>query len=635
MKTIHAFFGILLSFSIAFCASSTDYRFDVGDEKLIDVHFYHIDIKLSLDSAFIQSKVKLGFKALKDASQLNLDFAQGFYISKIKGAKTWQYKDGKLIVQLEKTLLKGEMGTIEVQYQGRPPRATDGMVTKGLLWETHGVKDDEPIIVNLSTPFLAHFWFPCKDGPSDKADSVYVDITVKDTLINKLPVVGVSNGMLEDSLIANGLRTYKWRHRYPIAPYYVLVAASNFKRYAEPFTDPLGNTYKLEYFFFAENAEDAAVTFRRMPELMGFLTNTFGAYPFAKEKYGMTQIGFYSGIEKQTNAIVRDMKGTSLSTTVHEAAHMWWGNAMTPVDWSHAWLNEGMASYTEALWQQFRRGEEEYKKTMLKFTFKDNGSLILKDKDNPFRIFTPIVYNKGAWVMHMLRYVVGDKHFFDICKSFPQEAKYKHKNITTEDFQAYAEYVSQEDLEYFFKQWVYGESYPIYNFDWKQDANGASITIRQQKRSTTPAFFIMPIQLLVRTSTGEQMIRVFNNLPEESFKLDVKGTITEIIFDPNAYILKEVQWSRQILNDKTPMTLKLAEIDKSARKMTVQLDVLKKQDIVIEIQKKNGEVLQSNTFTKAEGNFSQVLDLKALDKATAYNLKLIGKSDVYTIDIQP
>jgi aminopeptidase N len=632
MLKVFNLFTLFLFFSFTSKISAQAGR--LTEDASIDVNFYHLEIDVAIDSQYINSKLTCEFKALKPTHVIKLDLADGLKVKKIDGAKSFWHRNNQLEITFESVLTVGKYYSMSIFYAGRPPKATDGLVSKGMIWEKHGKEKNIPIIATLSTPYLAHFWYPCKDGPADKADSVYVDITIPNRTYEDKPLIGVSNGVLEDSVITEKNRTYKWRHRYPIVPYYLLVAVSNYHREIVNYEDPNGLKYPLEFFFFPETYKESMVMVRRMPDIMTVLTEVFGAYPYAKEKYGMTQIGFYSAIETQTNAIMNNLEGRSIPTAVHEAAHQWFANSITCVNWSHAWINEGMASYSEALWREYKNGVDKYHEEMKTNLWLKEGSLFLKQTDNPFRVFTPIVYQKSTWVLHMLRHVMTDKYFFELLRKTTADVRFRHKHISTEDFQGLAEKISLEDLESFFKQWIYGEFYPVYDYSYtlSKDKKKLIVNVNQLQRETSPSFFIMPIDFHIKFTTGkEQVARVSNNLPNQTFEIDLnQADVKDVLLDPENWILKEVKFRRSILNTKIPFVLHEIKSNNIGRKITLNVETSKKQDIKIQLLNTKGESSFSTTKSIAAGKSEVVIEI-ADDKAAdgEYTLKLVGASDEY------
>jgi len=156
---------------------------------------------------------------------------------------------------------------------------------------------------------------------------------------------------------------------------------------------------------------------------------------------------------------------------VHELAHMWFGDMITCKDWHHGWVNEGFATYSEALWAEYVGGFSAYQNNIATNEYFDGGTLYLQDVSDPFQIFIRIIYYKGAYVLHMLRGVLGDAVFFEILRQYSTDPQLMYSEATTEDFKAVCESVSNMDLTFFFDQWIYDEFYPIYEYDYVQSAS--------------------------------------------------------------------------------------------------------------------------------------------------------------------
>jgi aminopeptidase N len=180
------------------------------------------------------------------------------------------------------------------------------------------------------------------------------------------------------------------------------------------------------------------------------------------------------------------------------------------------------------------------------------GSVYVLNANSENEIFNyDRTYSKGAVVLGMLRGIVGDDTFFKILKTYTT-SKVAYGNAATEDFQAVAEAVSGLSLDYFFKQWIYGENYPKYTFDYtialKNGLNVVTTTIKQTT-NTSPTFFTMPIQLKIKTNAGDTMVTVMNDKAEQSFVFEIKNTVQSVSFDPNNFILKDLTQSQLLSND--------------------------------------------------------------------------------------
>ncbi len=515
----------------------------LAPDTTIDIKFYHLDIEIAVDSPYINGSVSGMFMPkISNLTEFILDFDSAFTIEEIVGNVSSYYsQNNKIHITTDQAYSPDDEVNYTISYKG-VPQMPGGY--KGLRYETHG--DNEPVIATLSTPFLAHSWWPCNDGPMDKADSVFVDITIKDTVINEIPLMAVSNGILESTELNNGKKTFRWRHRYPIVPYYVMAAISNYVEFTEMYTGVEGESFPLSYYVFENHLNDAQQGVEQLPEVMDFFSSIFGPYPFASEKYGMTQLGFYGGIENQTNTIINNMGIGWFDVSVHELAHMWFADMITCYDWHHGWINEGFATYAEALWLEYNNGMDAYFYEMNSTKYFNGGTVYLEDDSNPFQIFVSIIYNKGSWVLHMLRGIVGDDVFFQIIKEYATSGQFMYKSAATEDFQELCEDISGQDLDYFFLQWIYDEYYPQYRYNYQQNntTGQIGITIEQtQSGQGWRPFFTMPVQLHIEyTDNSSDIITVFNDKQLQTWYFDSEKELAYVEFDPQEWILRTTHY---------------------------------------------------------------------------------------------
>jgi aminopeptidase N len=511
-------------------------------DSSLDVRFYHLQVDIAVDSSFIEGKVRCVFDAVSDgASAIALDLHHSLAIDSITGnVSGFTAVDDTVIVDLDRPYSAGETASLTIFYRGEPELAGG---KKGLRYETHA--GGEPIVATLSTPFLSHYWWPCKDGPGDKPDSVFIDIAVPDTSIGGRELIAVSNGVLDTVMTMGGKKVFRWRERYPIVPYYVMAAISNFRHYRQDYEGPGGESFPLDYYIFPEDYESAVLGVEDVPEAMGVFSTLFGAYPFPDEKYGMTQLGYYGAIENQTNTIIRTMSESWFDVTVHELSHMWFGDMITCRDWHHGWLNEGFATYAEALWAEHTGGAAAYRENMTQNEYFLGGTVYLQDISDPFNIFIDIIYQKGAYVLHMLRGVLGDDVFFDVLNRYAQDPALRYGHAVTGDFEAICEAESGMDLEFFFDQWIYDEYYPRYEFGWSQDpvTLEAAVTIRQvQESSGWRPVFEMPVQIEFSFESGlDTVVTVWNSERLEHYDFDFEEPLRSVELDPDRWILRQVQ----------------------------------------------------------------------------------------------
>jgi len=511
------------------------------NDSSFKINFYHLTLQPSLDTNFLSGHIIYQAQSnVDDLESIKMDLASDFTIIEMTNIEWMQQEDRFITLGLKEKVQKGDYFTFELSYQGYPALLND---IKGLNFKLED--ENQPLIVSLSTPYLGHQWWPCKDGPENKADSVYVDIIIPDTIIQNKQLVGVSNGRLESvEKITNengNFSIFKWRHNYPIPPYYIMMAVSNYIQIDQAYDSPEFQDFPLEYFVFEEHQEDALAGTAQIPEVMAFFESTFGPYPFNKEKYGMTQLGFYGGIENQTNTVINKMSEGYFMVSVHELAHMWFGDKITCSSWHDAWLNEGFASYAECLWIEHTQGTQAYQNYLNGKKYFGDGTIRLNDIDDPFNIFITIIYNKGAWFLHMLRKVMGDTAFFDALYNYSNNEIWAYGNVDFEDFQFICEQESGTDLDPFFQQWLNGRYYPIYKYNFEQDETLLlRLYIKQDQTLdlNIETVFNMPVDILFQFENGkDSLISIQNVHSYQFYEFNFDQKVQNLILDPDDWIL--------------------------------------------------------------------------------------------------
>lgn len=525
----------------------------VTNDSTIDIRFYHINIDVAVHKKYIRGNVLVKFDSrIDNLTSITLDLQRSFQIDSITGAaSSYQFQNDVLTISLAQSYNTGDSASTRIFYQGKPPIIND---LKGLRYEQHGL--NEPIIANLSTPFLAHYWWPCKDGPGDKADSIYIDVTIPDTTIRDIPLIAVSNGVLAGTTTIGSQKTFHWREQYPIVPYYVNIVISNYTPFQQWSGGGPRKGVSLVYNVFNETRDVAIQAFSDFPSVMTFFESIFGPYPFKNEKYAMCELGYYGGIEKQTNTIMGGMTEGWFGVAVHELAHMWFADMITCQSWQHGWLNEGFATYAEALWREHVNGTSGYRQFMQGIQFFDGGTTYLPNPTDPFKVFVSIIYNKGAWVLHMLRGVLGDEIFFKALKEYALDPRFRFDHAATEDFQQVCESVSRLELQSFFDQWIYDEYFPIYQYSFWQEQTTQHLHVKIdqiQGELGRRAVFDMPVQMLIEYSDGtDSLVTVQNVQQTQDFIFNLNRPVMDVSLDPNNWILHQSRLATDVSINKNP-----------------------------------------------------------------------------------
>ncbi len=513
-----------------------------GDSN-IDIIYYKLDLQFYYSSKFLSGTVNInGVSKKENLGQIFLDLNRTMSVQSVKFENQIltisQTAQNRLYITLPsgRSLRFNEPFSLEIKYSGYP-ESSGGFGT--IAFGDRGLKS----IYTLSEPYGSKDWFPCKDTPADKADSSDVWITSEPFFVS------VSNGKLMETVTnQDGTKTYKWKNSYPIAPYLISVAMSNFVIYNTSFNYAEGKSMPVDHYIYpAYWSENTKFALDKTIDMLRIFTEKYGEYPFIKEKYGHAQFGFGGGMEHQTISSM----GTFEETVVaHELAHQWFGDKVTCKNWENIWLNEGFATYSESIYLEAKYGKASFMNDVqanMNGAMNAQGPLYLNDISSVNSIFNyNRSYAKGAIVLHMLRGVLGDDNFFKVMRTYHDKPAFRYGVVTTEDFQGVCEEVSGNSLDYFFREWVYGENYPRYNIGWNQSlvpgTNKYKLLLRlKQTSNSNPQFFTMPFELKIGFGSGrDTIVTAFNSSQEEVFEFFVSEKPASITFDPNSKILKEV-----------------------------------------------------------------------------------------------
>ncbi len=497
-----------------------------ANQEAYDVRYYDLDLVMTPAGPQVAGTVRMKATVVSGPlTSADLDLAQNMVVDAAtsNGAATTSSRPPDLVtVDLDRPYLTGETFDITVTYHGNPVSGSFGIQTvngRTLIW-------------SLSEPFGARDWWPCKDASEDKADSLDARFTVPTGLIT------ASNGARISATDNGTIAVSRWRERYPIATYLVSIASYPYTTSTDWYRPTPADSMPIQFFNFPESVGAAASSQAKVKNMIAAFAARFGEYPFLAEKYGHAEFTFGGGMEHQTYTSL----GTyNESVVAHELGHQWFGDRVTCRDFHHIWLNEGFATYTEALWSEANGGTAAYFADININKFYGAGTIYVPDLFDVDRIFdSNLSYNKGSWVLHMLRHVLGDATFFAALQQYA--IQYGYSTAVTEDFRDVCEAVSGRDLDAFFQQWIYGEYYPAYRSAWTSVAAGGGFDVTLTLDQTqTWGLFTMPVDVKITTSTGAVTFVVPDSLASQTFTLHVADPPSDVAIDPDGWILKTVQ----------------------------------------------------------------------------------------------
>ena len=392
-------------------------------------------------------------------------------------------------------------------------------------------------------------WLATIDHPYDKASCEFIVTAPAHYQV-------VSNGLkIEESDLANGKRLTHWKQSVPIASWlYVLGAA----RFAVDYVDEFDGK-SIETWVYYQDRDAGFYDFAIPTKgALEFYSDRIG--PFSYEKLANIQSNSVSGgmeaasaILYSENAVVGDRNKRWRNVVIHEIAHQWFGNAVTEYDWDDVWLSEGFATYFTLLFIEHQYGKDAFmeglassKKRVDEFDKKSPEYRIVHDNLKDMSKVTSIqTYQKGSWILHMLRGMVGTDVFWKGIQAYYK--KYKDSNATTEDFQREMEEASGLDLNDFFQQWLYKPGALKYNGTWEYDSRKKEVKIRIDQVQTDGSFFKMPLEVAIYGSKIQkpEIIRVQLNEKSNVFAFPVAIEPQNIVLDPNFLVLMEADFRKK------------------------------------------------------------------------------------------
>ena len=501
-----------------------------------DITYHKLEFTINPSVKFVTGKITTTYTALANINTITFDIANALTVSAAKIGTTnltfVENTNNEVVITLPATQTTGTSATIEVSYSGVPP--ANGF--DAFVQTTHS---GTPVIWTLSEPFGARDWWPCKQDLNDKINSIDVFITAPSQYIS------VSNGIETTAPVITGAnKTTHFHHSYPIPAYLIAIACTNYSVYNQT-AGTAPNQFPIINYVYPENLSGFMTDMDQTPLIMNFFETLFEPYPFRNEKYGHAQFGWGGGMEHTT---VSFMVNFGRGLIAHEMAHQWFGDKITCGTWKDIWLNEGFATYLAALVIENFDGPEAFianKTGMINnITSQTNGNVYLTEAQstNVNRIFSSrLSYNKGAMVLEMLRFKMGDTQFFQALRNYLADTNLAYKYAVTTDLITHLETVYGSSLTDFFNDWIYNQGYPSYNIIAQNIGGGqASFVVNQTQSDASVSYFEMPVPVRVYGASGQQMDLVLENTTNgQTILKNVPFNITSFEFDPDKHLISK------------------------------------------------------------------------------------------------
>jgi aminopeptidase N len=511
-----------------------------------DVKFYFLNIEVNNNATTVAGNVLIKAKTTAVMDTFVVELLSNMTVDSVKinnVIKTFTHIDDHIYIKTGTAIPNNTLFTAQIYYHGTPPNPVGFF--GGIFNKTSGSWGNQ-VTYTLSEPYNARVWFPCKQVLTDKADSSWMFITT-----NGAHMAG-SNGKLTNVVtLSGGKKRYEWKSKYPIAYYLISLSVTgyvDYRIYAKPTALP-GDSILIQNFIY-NNPSTLPFFKSEIDKTKNFtekMSDLFGLYPFYKEKYGHCMAPFSGGMEHQT--MTSQGYFTSF-LTAHELGHQWFGDNVTCATWNDIWVNEGFASYSEYLMAEFLPSLMSQTPAAWMLDAHSNvmsvpdGSVYvpLASTYDENRIFSSrLTYDKGAAIIHNLRFEMqNDSLFFKTLRDY--QTLYKDSVATGLQFKQVAENVSGKNFTDFFNQWYFGEGFPIYNVNYtKTHADTLKITVTQTTSAPTKtSLFKGLVEYKLVTTTGDTIVKLYQTANTNTFKVKTNRTVTNIVVDPNNWIINQV-----------------------------------------------------------------------------------------------
>lgn len=516
-----------ISLSIAFLFTAVITR----AQNKIDVLHYTFNINLNDANDTISGIAYINFvvKEKKPGNQVQLDLSnidskgKGMMVNGLitidGGTVSPKIIHEKNVLKIELTgdINNNDTVLLSINYQGIP---SDGLIISKNKFGKRTFFSD-------NWPNRAHHWLPCKDEPGDKAS---VDFVV--TAPDHYQVI--SNGIqIEETNNSGNKKTTAYHEAIPLPTKIMVIGVAEF---AVHHSGMVNDCIPVSSWVFPGNSANGSDDYSIAPEILKFYITMIGPYPY-KKLANVQSKTIFGGMEN-ANAIFyfeNSVNGKRDQETLiaHEIVHQWFGNMATEKSFAHIWLSEGFATYLthmyveskygqDSLWKRLRAEREE----IIEFTKQSKRPVVDSTRDY-MSLLNTNSYQKGSWVLHMLRNKIGDSAFRKGIRQY--YAEFAGKNAETKDLQRIIETVSGKDLKQFIKQWLYTPENPSFDISWRYDAKSKQVKIHLKQLTNTPFDVLLDFALVTNSGAGAKYKGAVNKREHDfSFSMPEKPATVAI-----------------------------------------------------------------------------------------------------------
>lgn len=505
-------------------------------QQTIDVVHYRFEITLSDLNDTVYGKAVIRFKAILPVNNVVFDLAglnknRGMLVTSVALDATGQPADfeqanNKLTLRFSQDVHTGDTAAVTITYKGIP---SDGLIISRNKYGHRTFFAD-------NWPNRGHNWIPCVDDPADKASVEFIVTAPAHYQV-------VSNGIqVEETNTTAGLKRTHWKEDVPVSTKVMVIGAADF---AVGLSGTVNNCIPVTTWVYPEDRDNGFYDFATAGDILTFFINNIGPYGYKKLANVQSKTTF-GGLENANtifyNESTVDGMRQSEKLLAHEIAHQWFGNMATEKSFAHLWLSEGFATYLAIFYLEKKYGIdtalfllEEDRREVIAFS-RTNTRPVVDGTSNYMELLNANSYQKGSWVLHMLRRELGDSVFFRSVRSY--YSAYAGKNADTRDLQKIFEKVSGKNLSSFFDQWLYAPGLPRLEISWKYDATEKKTSIAIRQLQDKPFFF--PLQIEIRGTNGSKQLHTLTvSRKEQTFSVPSREKTLSVTADPKKSLLFE------------------------------------------------------------------------------------------------
>lgn len=500
----------------------------------IDVEHYHFYISVNDENDSIQCKATIDFKVKEKTSSIVFDLAspiagRGMEVKAVNSYNP--YKEGHQFshvnnkLEIKKEFGQGDTFSFEIIYAGIP---RDGLIISRTKYGHRSFFAD-------NWPDRGHNWIPCHDDPADKATVEFIVSAPEHYQV-------VANGIqIEETSNGNGFKTTHWKEDTPVSTKVMVIGVADF---AVNLSGTVNGCIPVYSWVYPEDRNKGFYDYAQATGILEYYISHIGPYGYKKLANVQSKTRF-GGLENANTIFYAEnsVNGTRKNEGLlaHEIAHQWFGNMATEKSFGHLWLSEGFATYFTILYFEDKYGSDtaiqmlaEDREQVIEFSRKNNTAIVNTEETDYMNLLNANSYQKGGWVLHMLRSELGDSVFWRSIRKY--YAKYAGSIADTRDFQKVVEEVSGKDLKQFFDQWLYAPGQPDLDIKWNYDANEKAILIdvKQLQRAT----FEFPLTFKIKRSAGTATTEKFYvNSTSATYKIKTDQKPLAIVVDPKRELL--------------------------------------------------------------------------------------------------